>query len=232
MQSAAPPKPDHRGIHWRDKVAAGQGPKCSEHNVLWAECARRTETELYELLRKAGVKDYIMPWRRGFWTQNHTGNSIKALFMQLMIHHLNKVVAIEFIDGSQLGHACDTSIDKGFMGIQRFTILQPEAFNGSTEYGAIHTVEWARTHLTPTQLKTNAKLWNSTGLRISAENVYAFNPILRKRHLEFNARLNESRMQNPKKKKCAAQAEPPTNPAASISFLLCSPDDILRQDRA
>jgi hypothetical protein len=74
------------------------------------------------------------------------------------------------------------------------------------------------------QAKNNIKLWSNTGLRQSAHNEYCFNPILRKRHLEFNLKLHETRLQ---KKQCVA--EPPTNPAASISFLLCSPDDLLRE---
>jgi hypothetical protein len=223
MQSAAPSKIDHRGLHWRDKVAAGQGPKVHEHIARWAECAIRIEAELFKLLAAAGVTNYRLPWRR-LPGQNHTGRSLRVVFMQLMIHHLNKVVAIEFNDGSPLGHDSDLSTDRGFMGIERFTILKPEIFDSGTGYGAIHTVEWVRIHLTPAQLKTNTKLWNSTGLRQSAENVYAFNPMLRKRHLELNHRLNEIRMQNLKKQR----TEPLTNPAASISFLLCSPDDLLR----
>ena len=216
-------KTDQRGLHWKEKVAAGTWSKPYEHNPRWADCAIRVEAELHGLLVSVGVTDYSVPWRR-VSDQNRIGNSLRVTFMQLMIHHINKVVKIEFTDGSPLGRDCDLSPDRGFMGIQRFTVVQPEIFNGSTAYGAIQSVEWVRRHLTPTHLISNIKLWNSMGLRPSAENVYAFNPDLRKRHLLFNHRLNETRSQ--KQKKCVA--EPPTNPAASISFLLCSPDDLLR----
>jgi hypothetical protein len=174
----------------------------------------------------AGVKEYKLPWRK-VWDMRRTGNSLRATFTQLMIHHMNNVVAIEFSDGSRLGQACDMSADKGFFGIQRFTILQPDIFNGGKEFGSIHTIEWAKVHLEPVQAKANIRLWSSMGMRQTARDEYTFSTTLRQRHLDNNTKCNEIRLQKKKNNNNKAP-EPPANPAASISFLLCSPDDLLR----
>ena len=224
-------KPDHRGLHWKEKVAEGKGPTCASHTTLWAECATRVEAELNELLHKTGRTSYVLPWRR-HGVHCSSGNSIKALYMQLLIHHMNRVVEIEFCDRA-MQRDSDQEAEKNFMGIEKVAILQPEVFNNVNKdlYGTIRTISWADENLALTQRKTMKKLWNTAGLgrenRHDRDKVYIFQPRLIQRHLDYKAQLNQMRSQ----KRQRESVESPLNPAASISFLLCSDKDILRHRR-
>ena len=205
---------DGRGAHWREKIDAGQGPMPWSFTALWAVRLADLEKKLAEQLEQHGLQTYTLPWRR-IGGYIYIGNSCKALFTQLLIHHLNKVVCIEFSDGgvSRLGEGCSMDFVDSFLGIMRVVILKPDSFN-AVESG-IHTIAWVKINLPSTKTKTLIKLWHTVGMfevRGSSPLVYLFNTVLRRKHLELTGRAyskkrSAAEVSNPSKKQCAAELD-------------------------
>ena len=206
-----------RGTHWIEKFAAGNGPELASHVTAWAERSRTTELKL-----KALLPGYVLPWLRGKTAvATRMGNSGKVLFMQLLIHHVNKVVRIQFEDGAgELGEQCTVGVRGGFFGISCLRILQHDVFN-SAEGGDIHTISWARTNMPKGKAQTVSKLWHSYGfseLRNADGTLeYTFSGDLRLRAQELGE--NEHK----KHKGGAGAVATPSVPESSVQIVLCPP---------
>ena len=164
---------ENRGAHWREKVSAGDAPTPWKGNMVWAERIKLLEPELINLLQVLNINEFVLPWKRV--DRILLGNSNKALYIQLMIHHLNKVVELEFTDKvGLLGGNGKAVMSKDFLGIRNIKILNRTAFNADGTY--IHTIAWAKVNLPRAQYKTAAKLWMDVGLAESIDgNTYTFN---------------------------------------------------------
>ena len=113
---------ENRGAHWREKVSAGDAPTPWKGNMVWAERIKLLEPELINLLQVLNINEFVLPWKRV--DRILLGNSNKALYIQLMIHHLNKVVELEFTDKvGLLGGNGKAVMSKDFLGIRNIKIL-------------------------------------------------------------------------------------------------------------
>ena len=202
-----------RGMHWKDKVEDGTFPKVHEHAVKWTKHAEKLKSMLTNQLRESRLC-FVLPWhRRG--CVDLRGGSL-SLYAQLLIHHLNKVVELEFSNTDGIFGGDDAiSFDNGFFGIKRIKILDHVAFN-ENEFG-IHTVAWAKGR-EDIQVKTITKHWASVGMKEhpSVEEgvhlIYAFEKKLRTRHEQVNKNAQKRKadrnheQQLKAKKGCVASA--------------------------
>lgn len=165
-----PTKTQGRGVHWRDKVAAGNAPGVASYTTLWAERCRNMEVKL-----RAKLPGYCLPWHR---VQINMGNTGKVLFMQLLIHHVNKVVKLQFSDGAGvLGNQSCLDLQNDFFGIVGFEILDPGVFDAcETGVCEIHSVAWARANPAKVKLQSVLKLWTTYGFEESVDS--SSNPAL------------------------------------------------------
>jgi hypothetical protein len=165
-------KPENRGAHLREKVSAGNAPKPWLMNVEWAKRIQSLEKELAKLLEVRNIRGFVLPWCRVGCIP--LGNSNKALYVQLVMHHLNKVVDLEFTDKvGQLGGNNLVGMSKDFLGIEKIRILDQKTFNADGTY--IHSSSWARVKLSKGQFKAVSKLWTGVGLAVSMDgNTYTF----------------------------------------------------------
>ena len=167
-----PTKTQGRGVHWRDKVAAGNAPAAASYTTLWAERCRNMEVKL-----RAKIPGYCLPWHR---VQIAMGNTGKVLFMQLLIHHVNKVVKLQFSDGAGvLGNQSCLDLQNDFFGIVGFEILDPSVFDSNESVVCeIHSVAWARANPAKVKLQSVLKLWTTYGFEESANSSSNPTPIL------------------------------------------------------
>jgi hypothetical protein len=158
-----PTKTQGRGVHWRDKVAAGNPPGVASYTTLWAERFKHMEAKL-----KAQLPGYCVPWHRAHMNMGNTG---KVLFMQLLIHHVNKVVNLRFSDGAGvLGRQSCLDLKNDFFGIVGFEILDPGAFDSDESAACeIHSIAWARANPTKVKFQSVLKLWTTYNFEESVD---------------------------------------------------------------
>jgi hypothetical protein len=208
-----------RGLHWRDKVAAGQMPNIAKFTAKWAVCASKTESQLQELLSRMGIV-YVPPWNRPNAQSAYMGNTANVLFMRLIMHHLNGVVQVNFIPNTGvIGERWIHSMGTGFMGIERFTILQPEVFDATTGDPDcdIHTIQWARANLNISKIKTVRTYWSRVSLvedfNADGKMMYVFDQQKREKRKQFVRQYQGARM---------AKRQRVVSPEkGSIAFILC-----------
>ena len=69
---------DDRGMHWKEKVSNGQGPKPWIYTQFWADKRSQKESEFEALMLSKG-SDYKLPWRRQNAVHRAIGNTNKVL---------------------------------------------------------------------------------------------------------------------------------------------------------
>jgi hypothetical protein len=175
----------------------GIDPGASRWVTIWANRTSELEKELATTLLQKAPNDpaYNLPWKRLGCVM--VGNSCKSLYMQLLIHHLNKVVELGFSDDSlPLGGKCNVLLVDDFLGITQIKILNPEAFNSSQAEAYIHTVAWAKKYPHIAKPKTVNKHWHTVGMKEVGDHglVYIFDAKLRAQHLASGKNAHEKRV--------------------------------------
>ena len=142
-------KSDNRGRHWKDKVLQGCPPEPWKHTKDWAERRTAKENEFSDLLRNRGMV-YTLPWRRPNSALRSMGNTNKVLFIELLIHHLNGVAVLTFVEEV----TC-------FLGIQSVKV---SAENRKIfDAGLIPSVSGKRGVESGAHIKTLIKIWHTAG---------------------------------------------------------------------
>jgi hypothetical protein len=218
-----PKKPENRGAHLRAKVSAGNAPKPWMMNVEWAKRIQSLEKKLAELLEVLNIHEFVLPWCRVGCIP--LDNCNKALFVQLVIHHLNKVVDLEFTDKvGPLGGNNKVGMSKDFLGIEKIRILDQATFNADGTY--IHSSTWARVRLPKAQYKTVSKLWTAVGLAESMDgNTYTFDAEL---STTSKKRAAEDNTEKPRKKHTAVIPNPIPTAVIPVSI---GPSEPMQNDQ-
>jgi hypothetical protein len=143
-------KTDNRGRHWKDKVLQGCPPEPWKHTKDWAERRTAKESEFCELLRLRGMS-YTLPWRRSQYPHRSMGNTNKVLFMELLVHHLNGVAVLTFVEENMC-----------FLGIQ--TVCVKPEYRSAFDAGLIPSVDGKRrVDGFGAHIKTLVKIWHTAG---------------------------------------------------------------------
>ena len=175
---------DRRGIHFKEKVAAGIYTSPSYHAKAW----RKTAEDLQKELEKAGLSGVLANFDRD--SGSHSGSTRRSIYMYLELCSANGVVVLERSDTAP-----------SFYGITKFTIMDREKFDkGGDEYGVVHTVTWAVEKVRKSQAKTIVRQWAGVGMRQSAEEVtgrlvYTYDDKLYQKHMQAMQKEHEHRKQ-------------------------------------
>jgi hypothetical protein len=169
------PRVDRRGHARKLEVANGTFVSPSGHCRTWEASAQRMEAAIKQM----GLEEHLRH------PDFHGGGTRRSIFMHLLMCEANKSVVLERSAGS----------DASFFGIQRFRIVDQEAFDsGADEIGVIHSVQWAKKESRSVQMKTVKKHWSDAGFK-DKDAVYTFVPFLAEKYkasLERDAKKRQN----------------------------------------
>lgn len=160
---AATTTTDHRGIHWRAKVEQGNAPEPWKGNKLWSHHCKVLETAYEEIICLRGIPN-ALPWKEP-GAGRTTGNTMKALLMQLLVCELNGYITLTRNSSASLRGGDG----KAFFGIME--VFVPAKSIPAFDACPVPTSSWATKAeaifasggSVPIRKKALVKIWETAG---------------------------------------------------------------------